>query len=104
MIRQSILSAVQFSPFYSVIADEASDAANDEQLAISVRYINSDGELQEKFLSSGECLTGVLGEALATKILKHLRDWDLDVSFFRGQAYDGAGAMAGSAKGVAARI
>ena len=63
MIRQLILSAVRSSPFYSVIADEASDAANDEQLAISVRYINSDGEPQEKFLSFSECLTGVSREA-----------------------------------------
>ena len=104
MIRQSLLSAVQSSPFYSVIADEASDAANDEQLAISLRYINSNGEPQEKFLSFSECLTGVSGEALATKTVKQLRDWDLDLSFLRGQAYDGAGAMAGSAKGVATHI
>ena len=104
MIRKSLLSAVQASPFYSVIADEASDAANDEQLAISLRYITSNGEPQEKFLSFSECLTGMSGEALAAKILKQLRDWDLDLRFLRGQAYDGAGAMAGSAKGVATRI
>ena len=48
-IQQSILSAVQSSPFYSIIADEASDAANDEQLAISLRYLNTNGESQEKF-------------------------------------------------------
>jgi len=36
--------------------------------------------------------------------VKRLRDWDLDLSFLRGQAYDGAGAMPGSAKGVAKRI
>ena len=33
-----------------------------------------------------------------------LRDWDLDLSFIRGKAYDGVGAMAGSTKGVAVRI
>jgi len=65
MIRQSLLSAVQSSPFNSVIADEASDAANDEQLAISLRYINSNGEPQEKFLSFSECLTGVSGRSFS---------------------------------------
>ena len=98
---------MQSSLFYSVIADEASDAANDEQLAINLRCINSNGEPQEKFLSFlsfSECLTGVSEEALATKIVKQLRVWDLDLSFLRGQAYDGAGAMAGSAKGVATHI
>jgi len=70
MIRPSLLSAVQSLPFYFVFADEAGDAANDEQLAISLRYINSNGEPQEKFLSFSECLTGVSGEALATKIVR----------------------------------
>ena len=64
---------MQSSPFYAVIPNKASDAANDEQLAISLRYINSNGEPQEKFLSFSECLTGVSGEALATKIVKQLR-------------------------------
>ena len=61
---------MQSSPFYSVIADEASDAANDEQLAISLRYLNANGEPKEKFLSFIECLSGVSGEALASNILK----------------------------------
>ena len=48
-IQQSIISAVQSSPFYSVIADKASDAANDEQLSISLRYLNTNGEPEENF-------------------------------------------------------
>ena len=104
MIQRSILSAVQSSPFYSVIADEASDSANDEQLAISLRYLTANGQPQEKFLSFTECLSGVSGEALASTILKQLSEWALDLRFLRGQAYDGAGAMAGCSKGVATRI
>ena len=104
MIKQSILSAVQSSPFYSVIADEASDFANDEQLAIGLRYLTAKGESQEKFLSFTECSLGVSGEALARNILKQLSEWALDLKFLRGQAYDGAGAMAGCSKGVATHI
>ena len=104
MIQKSILSAVQSSPFYSVIADEASDAANDEQLAISLRFFTENGEPQEKFLSFVECLSGVSGEALASSILKQLSEWALPLTLLRGQAYDGAVAMAGCSKGVATRI
>ena len=65
---------MQSSPFYSIIVDEASDAANDEQLAIILRYLNTNGEPQEKFLSFVECLSGVSGEALASNILKQLSE------------------------------
>ena len=65
MIERSILFAVQSSPFYSVIADEASDSANDEQLATSLRYLTVNSEPQEKFLSFNECLLRVSEEALA---------------------------------------
>ena len=68
MIEQLILSAVQSSPFYSIIADEVSESANDEQLAISLRYLTAKGESQEKLLSLTECLSGVSGEALARNI------------------------------------
>lgn len=83
MIQRSIFSAVQSSPFYSVIANEASDAVNDEQLAISVRYLTANGELQEKFLSFIECLSGVSGEALADNILN---EWSLPMSLLRGSS------------------
>ena len=101
MIERSILSVVQSSPFYSIIADEASDSANDEQLAISLRYLTANGEPQEeKFLSFTKCLWGVSGEALVRNILKQLSEWALDLKYLWGQAYDEAEATAGCSKGV----
>ena len=46
----------------------------------------------------------VTGEALADTILDTLDEWKLDKQNLCGQAYDGAGSMAGATKGVAARI
>ena len=37
-------------------------------------------------------------------ILLKLKKWQLQLNFLRGQAYDGAGAMAGKSKGAAACI
>ena len=62
---------MQSSPFYSVIADEAGDSANDEQLAINLRYLNANCKPEEN-LSLIKCLSGVFGEALASNILKQL--------------------------------
>ncbi len=49
-------------------------------------------------------MSGVTGEAIAGDILSKLTIWQLDPQLLRGQSFDGAGAMAGRSKGVAARI
>ena len=80
-----------------MIADEATDAANDEQLSISLRFVH-DNEPCERFVAFHECKTGVTGSAIAQDILSKLGE--LQLHFLCGQAYDGAGAMAGRSKGV----
>ena len=62
------------------------------------------GEPCERFMGFVKCDTGVTGEAIADKILLQLHAWQLPASLLRGQAYDGAGSMAGHTRGVAARI
>ena len=93
LLRNKILTDVKVTQFFSVIADEGTDVANNEQLSISLRYLNDDGP-QERFLGFHKCQTGVSGEAIAGDILEQLANWQLDPRFLRGQAYDGAGAMA----------
>ena len=105
IIRTFILKEVRAARFFSIMVDEATDSANDEQLAVSVRYVNpSSRAIEERFIGFSECLTGMSGEAIADHILKLLGEWQLSPSNLRGQTYDGAGAMAGKKKGVAARI
>ena len=103
IIRTKLLVMVQIAGFFSVIADEATDAANDEQLSICVRFVDN-GTPCEKFLAFHECHSGVTGEAIADDILSKLVEWQLQPQLLCGQAYDGAGAMAGKSKGVAFRI
>ena len=103
IIQRKLLEKVKKVGFFSVIADEATDTANDEQLSICVRFVDS-GVPCEKFLAFHECQAGVSGEAIANAILAKLDEWQLEPQFLCGQAYDGAGAMAGKSKGVAARI
>lgn len=87
------------------MVDEATDAANDEQLAVSIRYVKPSTRcIEERFLAFSECLTGVTGSAIADHILRLLADWQLSAANIRGQTYDGAGAMAGKSRGAAARI
>ena len=99
IIRNKILK-IQDARLFSVIADEATDSANEEQLSISIRFVE-DGIPCEKFLGLHECRSGVTGEAIASA---QLNNWQLQPQCMRGQAYDGAGAMAGKVRGAAAII
>ena len=49
-------------------------------------------------------MTGVTGRAIADNILLKLSQWQLELEHLRGQAYDGAGAMAGKYKGATSCI
>ena len=103
IIRDKILAKIRQAKYFSVIADEATDVSNDEQLSISIRYVD-DGTPTEVFVAFYECVTGVTGRAIADNILLKLSEWQLELEHLRGQAYDGAGAMAGKSKGAASYI
>ena len=64
IIRDKILAKIRQAKYFSVIADEATDVSNDEQLSISIRYVD-DGTPTEVFVAFYECVTGVTGRAIA---------------------------------------
>ena len=104
-MRGIIISEVKQAKFFSVMADECSDVANKEQLAIVIRYVNEDDEICEDFVEFVECENGVTGLALAEKIKSVLQDkYGLDMINQSGQCYDGAGNMSGVRNGLAARV
>ena len=104
-VRQKIIRKVHQAKWFSVIADEVTDISNKEQLSLVVRYIDLDTLLvREDLLGFVECDTGISGRDLAGKITTTLQAYGLDLSNLRGQAYDGAGNMAGSVNGTAALI
>ena len=88
-----------------MIADEVTDLSNKEQLCIVLRYVDSETLLvREDLVGFVECNTGISGHDLATNITNTLEELGLDLKNLRGQAYDGAGKMAGSVRGTAALI
>ena len=104
-VRGCIIQKVKEAKWYTLIADEVTDVSNKEQLSIVLRYI--DGEqliVREDVVGFFECDTGISGHALAAKLTTTLQELGLDLQYLRGQAYDGAGNMAGRSKGTAAVI
>ena len=103
IIRNKILDKICKAGYFSVIADEATDISNDEQLSISIRYLD-EGCPTEVFMAFHECTSGVTGQAIADDILEKLEEWQLPLHCLCGKGYDGAGAMAGKSNGAAACI
>ncbi len=104
-MKKQILDRVRKAEFYSLIADEVTDVSNKEQLGIVLRYVHPENyQIKEDLVQFVECASGVTGRAVADKIKDFVWSNGLDPCKLRGQAYDGAGNMAGKRNGVAAII
>jgi hypothetical protein len=89
--------------WFSVIADEATDVCNAEQLNLSIRWVNSKYEVFEDTVGLFR-VPNTRAETLFTVIKDLLTRCNLPLSLCRGQAYDGAANMQGKRSGVAARL
>ena len=69
MDTEKIIQEVKEAKFFVVCADEAADAANKEQLALIIRFVDKSGLVQEHFFEFLHCSSGVSGEAIAQNIL-----------------------------------
>jgi len=76
LILDKILCKIKQAKFFSIIADEATDAANTEQLSISIQ--DEGGVPCERFLCFRACETGLTDEAIANNIIGKLDDWQLE--------------------------
>lgn len=85
------------------MVDESTDQSNNEQVVIVIRHVDSDLNVQEKFI--GLCMVPSIDAATLTSvILNTLVRMNISLSKCRGQCYDGASNMSGAKKGVAANI
>ena len=101
IICKKNLEKISAACFLSIMMDEATNAANNEQLTVSVQYVHpSTRTIEERFLAFSECITGVSGKSIAYCILQLLCNWQLLSSHLVGQTCDGAGARGGSRKAV----
>ena len=102
-IQDNIIEEIHVAKFFTILADEVSDCANLEQVSLVIRFVDSEKCIREEFLGF-VTVERITGEALATALLSRLKDHNIDISFCRGQGYDGASNMSSSTVGVQARI
>ena len=104
-VVRKIVQRVRDATYITVIADEATDCSNKEQLSLVLRDVSpEDNQIRDNFVAFIECDCGITGRALADKILTFLSSHGLDPSKLQGEAYDGAGDMSGRLNGTASLI
>ena len=69
-ISDSIITEVKNSKFYTIIADEAADCSNKEQMSLVLRFLDKDNNIREDCLKFIHCQEGLNGSELATVLLK----------------------------------
>ena len=89
--------------FFSVLADEASDCSNQEQLSLVIRFVDGSGEIRG-FWGFWHCDLGLSGKALAETVLNGIANFTLDIQNCCGQGYDGASSVSGYTNGLSAQI
>ena len=107
MVTEKILVEVSTAKFFAIISDEVQDAAAIEQITFVLRYVHNAEDVcvvNEKFVGFKEQHREMTGEAVASTILKKLKNLGLNCDFLRGQGYDGSGSMAGVRKGASSII
>ena len=112
LVATCITERVRKAGIFSIIADETTDIATKQQLALCVRYVD------EPEVSNGSAASPVVredvvglinptqttGKHLAEAIVRKLRDLSLDINLLRGQGYDGGSNMSGAIKGVQSEL
>ena len=93
----------QLPPWYSVIANEATDIYNTEQLNLSIQWVDNNFDVHEEpvgLFRVPNTADGTLFEVVKDLFTR----CNLPFNMCRGQAYDGAANMQGKRTGVATRF
>ncbi|XP_057295877.1 52 kDa repressor of the inhibitor of the protein kinase-like [Hydractinia symbiolongicarpus] len=105
VISDTIVNEIKRNKFFSIIADEAADCSNKEQMSLVLRFVDSSCDIREDFIRYIYCEEGLAGKDLASVLLKCVsKDLSLDILNCRGQGYDGAGSVSGHINGLSAHI
>ena len=102
-ILQNISKTVMQSRFYTIMADEAIDVSNHEQLVICIRWGDHNLEPHEDMIGFYQ-VEDFKSETLFKSITDALNRMNIPLTDYRGQCYDVASNMVGAKTGVATRI
>ena len=102
-ILQDIAKDINNSIFYTIMADEVTDASNHEQFVICLRWVDQFLEVHEDFIGLYK-VDNIKADFLRTATEDVLLQFAIPLQNSRGQCYDGASNMVGLKSGLATQI
>ena len=102
-VLRAINSKLHNACFFTLMADETTDASNKEQVVIVLRYVDNNDFSVEDFIGLYS-VPSIESDTLVAVLKDTLSRLNLPLSKVRGQCYDGASNMSGIRNGVAAQI
>ena len=99
-LLRDLLITIREAKWYAIVADETRDISNDEQLSLSICWVDKSYIIHEDFIGMVHVLR-TTADSLTAAIKDVLIRCILSLSNCRGQAYDGASNMMGHLHGVA---
>ena len=102
-IENKIKNEVQEASIIGLIADTTPDVSNVDQLTVAVRYVDQNGDVQERLLRTID-VHDKTGEGMANRIIECLELSGIDASTIRFQTYDSAASMSGIFNGAQAVV
>ncbi len=102
-IQREISSDIHAASHFTIMADECTDSANNEQLLICFRWVDHKLEVHEDFIGLYS-IPDISASTIFPVINDCLMRMNLQWNRCRGQCYDGAANMSGVRNGVATRV
>lgn len=99
VIRQKIISEVNDSEAFSLLADETADISGHEQLSLGIRFVDKEYNIREEFLGF-EKLTSMDAKTIASTIINFVKKHGINLQKLVGLGFDGCSTMAGKDNGV----
>ena len=62
-IHEKILEEIKQAQFFAILADEAADVSNEEQLSLVLRFVDSSSQIREEFVEFVSCSGLTTGES-----------------------------------------
>ena len=95
-LEEGFINRLTAARKFSLLADETTDIAGRAELAIFIRYVDSDcHQVKEKFLGVVEVVGSKGAEALCQIICEVLREKGVDINQLRFKGFDGSGEISG---------
>ena len=100
-LLRKLLSEASATMWFSILADEATDVSHNEQMSISIRWVDTNYDVHEDTLGLIQ-LPNTRAETIFSAIKDIMIRCSLSMKQCCGQAYDGAANMSGTRNGVQA--